>query len=80
MNKKKTSKKLASQAGATLNDPNASKIKKSMAAGALAQADPSKQTSKEMEKKASDVLKSDKFSEETKSFAASIMSQSNKER
>ncbi|EJG1032692.1 hypothetical protein C4G51_RS18685 [Vibrio parahaemolyticus] len=80
MNKKKTSKDIAAKAGKALSDPNASKIKKSLAASAIAQADGDKQTGKEMETKASKVLQSDKYSEETKELAASVLSQSNKKR
>lgn len=78
MNQKKTSSKVASKAAKSLSDPNASKIKKSLAASAMAQADRGKQTSKEMETKASKVLQSDKYSDETKEFAASVLAQSNK--
>ncbi|MFA0543072.1 hypothetical protein [Vibrio sp. 10N.222.52.B7] len=80
MNKKTTSKKVASKAAQTLSDPSASKIKKSLAASAMSQADKSKQTGKDMESKASAVLQSDKYSDETKEFAASVLSQSNKNR
>lgn len=80
MNKKTTSKGVASKAAKVLSNPNASKIQKSLAASAMAQVDKSKQTGKEMESKASAVLKSDKYSEETKEFAASVLAQSNKNR
>ncbi|HCG9752643.1 TPA: hypothetical protein NKQ52_005076 [Vibrio parahaemolyticus] len=80
MNTKKTSKSVASKAAKVLSDPNTSKIQKSLAASAMAQADKSKQTGKEMEQKASKVLQSEKYSDETKEFAASVLSQSNKKR
>lgn len=78
MNKKTTSQKVASNAAKTLSDPKASKIKKSLAASAMSQANKGKQTGKKMETKASAVLKSDKYSNETKELAASVLSQSNK--
>ncbi|MEL6113781.1 hypothetical protein P0Y67_01050 [Photobacterium sp. SP02] len=80
MNKKKTSKSVATKAAKALSDPNASKIKKSLAASAIAQVDGDKQTGEQMETKASKVLKSPKYSDETKEFAASVLSQANKER
>ncbi|WP_299018274.1 hypothetical protein [uncultured Photobacterium sp.] len=80
MNKKKTSKDVASKAAKALSDPNASKIKKSLAASAMAQANPKKQTGKSMEMKASSVLRSEKYSDETKEFAASVLAQSNRAR
>lgn len=80
MNKKSTSKNVASKAAKTLSNPNASKIKKSLAASAMSQTDKDKQTGKDMESKASAVLQSDKYSDETKEFAASVLSQSNKKR
>ncbi|KLV05254.1 hypothetical protein C9I92_10755 [Photobacterium ganghwense] len=80
MNKKTTSKGVASKAAKALANPNTSKIQKSLAASAMAQVDKSKQTGKEMESKASAVLKSDKYSEDTQEFAASVLAQSNKSR
>lgn len=79
-NKKQTSKKVASKASEILHDPNASAIKKSLAASALAQSSTGKETGSEMESKASNVLKSDKYSAETKEMAATVLSQSNKKR
>jgi len=79
-NKKQTSSNLASKAARTLNNPNASKVAKSLAASTLSQSSSSKQTSRSMETKASAILKSNKYSAETKEFAASVLSQSNKER
>ncbi|MEZ9129448.1 hypothetical protein AB4145_23005 [Vibrio splendidus] len=80
MNTKKTSKSVASKAAKALSDPNASKIQKSLAASAMAQASSSKQTGKDMETKASKVLQSDKYSDDTKEFAVSVLAQSNKKR
>jgi len=80
MNKKKTSKEMASKASEVLRDSNSSKIAKSLAASALAQSSTKKETGKEMETKASNVMKSDKYSDETKGLAASLVSQSNKKR
>ena len=80
MNNKRSSTKLASEAGKILNDKNASKIQRSLAAGVLSQRDPNKQTGAVMEDKASRILQSDKYSDLTKSLAASLLSQSNKSR
>lgn len=80
MNKKTTSDSMASKAARTLNDRNASKIQKSLAASALSQKAAQKQTGANMEDVASRVLKSEKYSDATKSFAACILSQSNVER
>lgn len=77
---KQTSSDIAKQASATLRDPNASAIAKSLAASALAQTSTGKETGKAMETKASQVLQSEKYSESTKAFAGSILSQSNKKR
>lgn len=80
MNKKKTSEAIASQAAKTLQNQNASKIAKELAASALSQVNKTKQTGSDIEDKASKVLKSKKYSEETKALAASVLSQSNKKR
>lgn len=79
-NTKQTSPSAASKAARTLQDPNASKVKKSLAASILSQSGTSKQTGAEMEDVASKVLNSDKYSDETKSLAGSALSQSNKKR
>ena len=79
-NKKKTSSKIASLAAKTLQDKNASKIAKQLAASALSQKQKKNQTGSIMEDKAAVVLKSKKFSKETKQLAASVLSQSNKKR
>ncbi|TFF80774.1 hypothetical protein DRM94_00985 [Aeromonas taiwanensis] len=75
-NKKQTSSSVASKAAQVLKDPNASKIQKSLAACALAQANTAKQPTPEMEAKAGAALQSDKYSDLTKIFAGSIVSQS----
>jgi len=80
MNKKKTSKQVASLAARTLQNQNSSAIAKKMAASALSQVNGSHQTGKAMETKASEILQSTKYSRETKKMAASILSQSNKKR
>ncbi|HHF3211032.1 TPA: hypothetical protein ACPJ12_001622 [Vibrio diabolicus] len=80
MNTNTTSKSVASKAARTLSEPNASKIQKSLATNAMAQASSSKQTYKDMETKASNVLQSNRYSDETKEFAASVLTQSNKKR
>lgn len=80
MNKKQSSKKMASTAAKILNDDNASKIQRSLAGGVLSQRDPRKQTGADMETKASKVLSSEKYADTTKSLAASLVSQSNKDR
>lgn len=79
-NTKQTSSDVAKHAAATLRDPNASAIAKSLAGSALAQASTGKETGKAMEAKASQVLQSEKYSESTKAFAGSLLSQSNKKR
>jgi len=77
-NDKKTSASMASLASEILQDPNASKIQKSLAGSALAQSGSSKQTGSAMETKASKALQSDKYSETTKKLAGSVLSQSKK--
>ncbi|CAN7493333.1 hypothetical protein [Pararhizobium sp. LjRoot238] len=79
-NNKQTSSEIAAKAAATLADPNASAIAKSLAGSALAQASTGRQTGAEMEDKASRVLKSPKYSDETKELAGSVLAQSNKNR
>ena len=79
-NTKKTSPKVASQAGAVLNDPSTSAIAKSLAASALSQTGNRKQTGADMEDKASKVLNSSKYSKATKTLAGTVLSQSNKAR
>lgn len=80
VNKKQTSSDIASLAGKTLANPNASDTAKKLAASALSQADKAKETGAGMEGLASKVLQSPKFSDDTKSLAASVLSQSDKDR
>lgn len=77
-NSKTSSNRIASLAGSTLGSPSASKVQKSLAGSALAQAGTSKTTSKSMETKASSALQSQNSSTTTKSLAASVVSQSKK--
>lgn len=79
-NSKKSSSALASEAGATLRDNNASAIAKRLAGSVVSQAQSGNQTGKAMETTASQVLRSSKYSDQTKAFAASLVSQSNKRR
>ncbi len=80
MNKKESSKNLASEAAKILNDPNASQIQQKLAGSVLSQSGTDKQTGAVMEDIAARVLASDKYNDTTKSLAGSILSQSNKER
>lgn len=80
MNTKTTNKKISSQAGSTLRNPNSSNIQKKLAASALSQRNPNKQTGKRIETQASKVLTSPKYNDLTKSLAASVLSQSNSKR
>lgn len=80
MNIKKTSNDLASLAGKILNDPDASKIQKTLAGSVLSQVNTENQTGARMEDIASDVLNSTKYNDTTKSLAGSVLSQSNKNR
>ncbi|MGY3909782.1 hypothetical protein ACW5XW_24475 [Aeromonas piscicola] len=77
-NKKQTSPSVASQAAQVLKDPNASKIQRSLAGSALAQANTGKQPSAAMEAKAGAALQSDKYNDKTKTLAGSIVAQSSK--
>lgn len=80
MNKKTSSKSLASMASDVLRSDSSSAIQKSLAASVLSQRNPNNMTGKDMESIASAVLKSDKYSDTTKSFAASLVAQSDKKR
>ncbi|WP_071843322.1 hypothetical protein ACP3PD_17640 [Enterobacter ludwigii] len=77
-NPKQTSSKIASVAGQTLNDPNASKLQKRLAASALAQRAPSSHTSETMETVAAKALDNPRSSEKTKQLAATVLAQSTK--
>lgn len=79
-NKKQTSSDVAKHAAATLRDPNASAIAKSLAGSALSQSSTGKQTGAVMEEKAGKVLQSEKYSDSTKTLAGSVVSQSEKKR
>ncbi|MBG5894980.1 hypothetical protein KUA00_00515 [Proteus mirabilis] len=80
VNKKKSSKQLASQTAKIIQSKNASQIPKTLAASVISQSSSSKQTGVEMETIASNVLKNTKYSDKTKTFVASVLSQANKER
>lgn len=76
-NTNRTGKKVASLAGSTLSNPNASEEDKRLAGSALAQSRTAKSTSKTMETKASHVLRDEASSEKSKTLAGSLVSQSN---
>lgn len=78
MNRKMTSKKLASTASSIMRSQNSSKIQKSLAGSALSQRNSKNVTGRAMEVKASKVLNSSKYSVATKRLAASVLSQSDK--
>lgn len=78
MNRKMTSKKLASTASSVMRSQNSSKIQKSLAGSALSQRKSKNVTGRAMEVKASKVLHSSKYSATTKRLAASVLSQSDK--
>jgi glycosyltransferase A (GT-A) superfamily protein (DUF2064 family) len=75
---KATGGKIASTAGRTLGNPGASKIQRSLAGSALAQAGTAKVTSKAMETKASAALQSQTSSATTKALAGSVVAQAKK--
>ncbi|BDY67526.1 hypothetical protein MUTS8_08870 [Escherichia coli] len=77
-NPKQTSSKIASVAGQTLNDPNASKVQKRLAASALSQRAASSHTSDVMETVAAKALDNPRSSEKTKQLAATVLAQSTK--
>lgn len=74
MNKKATSKKIASTASSVMRSQNSSRIQKSLAGSALSQRNSKNVTGKAMEVKASMVLNSNKYSATTKRLAASVLS------
>jgi hypothetical protein len=80
VNKKQTSKNVATLASDTLKDKNASHIARQLAGSALSQKNTPKQTGASMEDVASKVLRSQKYSDDTKTLAASVLAQSNKKR
>ena len=75
---KKTSSDIGSLAGSVLNNPNSSKIQRTLAGSALSQTGTSSQTSGRMEAIAGRVLQSDHYSDVTHSLAASVLAQSKK--
>jgi len=77
---KSTGGKVASTAGRTLANPNASAIQRSLAGSALAQVGTDKTTGKAMEAKASAALHNPNASATTKQLAGSVTSQSIKKR
>jgi glycosyltransferase A (GT-A) superfamily protein (DUF2064 family) len=78
MGGKSTGGKVASSAGRTLGNSNASALQRSLAGSALAQAGTNKTTSKAMETKASAALQNGNSGTTTKQLAASLVSQSKK--
>lgn len=79
-NSNQTSTRIATLASETLQDKQASKIGKSLAASALSQRNAAHQTGSEMEDLASRALRNERSSDVTKELAASVLSQANKER
>jgi hypothetical protein len=79
-NSKRTSTRVASVAGKTLQDSGASSIQKSLAGSALRQAGTSAQTGAKIEDRASRALDGSKSAQLTKTLAGSVVSQSNKKR
>jgi len=77
-NPKQTSSKVASVAGRTLNDSNASKLQKQLAASALAQRTASSHTSDKMETIAAKALDNPRSAELTKQLAATVLAQATK--
>ncbi|MCA6969744.1 hypothetical protein WCT65_01995 [Pectobacterium carotovorum] len=77
-NPKQTSSKVASVAGRTLNDSNASKLQKQLAASALAQRVASSHTSDKMETIAAKALDNPRSAELTKQLAATVLAQATK--
>lgn len=79
-NNKQTSIRIATLASETLQDKQASKIAKSLAASALSQRNSAHQTGSEVEDLASRALRNERSSDVTKELAASVLSQANKDR
>ena len=80
MNKKRTSKSVASLAAKTLKSNNASQTAKKLAGSVLSQTKSSNQTGANLEELASTVMTSNKYNSKTKTLAGSVLSQSNKKR
>jgi len=79
-NKKQSSEEIAALAAKTLQDDNASKIQKSLAASVLSQSGTDKVTGSEIETKAARALQSEHSADLTKTLAASVLAQSDKNR
>ncbi|WFR77248.1 hypothetical protein [Janthinobacterium rivuli] len=77
---KNTGGKVATAAGRTLGNPNASALQRSLAGSALAQSGTQKVTGKAMEAKASAALQNGNSAATTRSLAGSLVSQSDKKR
>jgi hypothetical protein len=75
---KSTGGKVASSAGRTLGNANASALQRSLAGSALAQSGTDKTTSKPMEAKAAAALQNSSSAATTKALAGSLVSQSKK--
>jgi hypothetical protein len=73
---KSTGGKVASSAGRTLGNANASGLQRSLAGSALAQSGTNKTTSKPMEAKAAAALQNSSSASTTKALAGSLVSQS----
>jgi hypothetical protein len=79
-NVKQTSTRIASLAGKTLGNSNASDLQKSLAGSTLRQAGTKAQTGPTLEQRASRALDNQRSSTVTKALAGSVVSQSNKSR
>ena len=80
MNKKRSSKEVASEAARILKSKTSSTIQKELAGSVVSQRNPNYMTGKEMETKAAKVLNSDKYAESTKRLAGSVLAQADKKR
>lgn len=79
-NTKQTSQRVATLAGRTLQNPNASALQRSLAGSALRQAGSPAQTGAKTEGKAAAALDNPRASATTQALAGSVVSQSNKSR
>lgn len=79
-NTKQTSTRVAKLAAETLQDSQASRVAKSLAASALSQRSGGKQTGPQMEDVAARVLASRRSADDTKELAALVLAQANKQR
>lgn len=76
---KKTAKQIAATASRVLDDPQASKSAKTVAASALTQSKaPNETTSARVAKVASRIMQDGRFSDDAKTLAASVLSQRKK--